>query len=162
MKEIQSEIDINPNTGEVNLSAEQNSFSQIKQVKLKASKVIDKRDFVKIQGRWEATKDGLTKILSSLPISYSWNIKDDKVTSLDGISYAQVKGVLSIQIGDTIRNIEGMGIVEKSEFSDNMKYSLHNMLAKAETRALKRAIDVAFGSIINWYIKTQLEAASSN
>ncbi len=52
-----------------------------------------------------------------------------------------------------------MGIVEKSEFSDKMKYSLHNMLAKAETRALKRAIDVAFGSIINWYVKNQLEVS---
>lgn len=157
MEETQGIIDINPNTGEVNLPAEQNSFTQIKQVKLKASNVIDKRDFVKIQGRWEPTKDGLTKILSALPISYSWKIITDRVAIHDGMNYAQVKGVLSIHIGDTVRDIEGMGIVEKDEFAQGVKYSLHNMLAKAETRALKRAIDVAFGSIINWYVKTQLE-----
>lgn len=158
MENTQKEIiDINANTGEINLPAEQNSFNQIKQVKLKASAVIDKKDFVQIQGRWEPTKDGLTKILSALPVSYSWKILSDEVGSLDNIAYAKVKGVLSIQIGETVRDIDGMGIVEKNEFAQGVKYSLHNMLAKAETRALKRAIDVAFGSIINWYVKSHLE-----
>lgn len=151
-------IDIDTNTGEINLPVKQDDFKQIKQVKLKASNVIDPKDFVKINGRFEPTKDGLTKILSALPVSYSWKILSDRVAVHDGMNYAQVKGVLSIQIGETVRDIEGMGIVEKSEFTDRMKYSLHNMLAKAETRALKRSIDVAFGSIINWYVKNQLEA----
>jgi len=151
-------IELDSNTGEINLPVQQNSFNEIKQVKLKASNVIAANDFVKINGRFEPTKDGLTKILSSLPVSYSWKITNDDVLSLDGNAYAKVKGILSISIGETVRNIEGMGVVEKSEFSGAMKYSLHNMMAKAETRALKRAIDVAFGSIINWYVKTQLEA----
>ena len=150
-------IEFNPNTGEVNLPVIGNDFTQIKEVKLKASNVISPSDFVKINGRFEPTKDGLTKILSSLPISYSWNILTDEVLSLEGEVYAKVKGKLIITIGTTIREIEGMGVVEKNEFSGNMKYSLHNMMAKSETRALKRAIDVAFGSIINWYVKTQLE-----
>ena len=150
-------IELNPSTGEINLPVQQDSFNDIKQVKLKASNVIAPNDFVKINGRFEPTKDGLTKILSSLPISYSWKIISDEVLSLDNSTYAKVKGVLSINIGETVRDIEGMGVVEKNEFSGAMKYSLHNMMAKAETRALKRAIDVAFGSIINWYVKTQLE-----
>ncbi|QOP42485.1 hypothetical protein FJR45_00345 [Sulfurimonas sediminis] len=150
-------IELDPNTGEINLPVQSDSFDTIKQVKLKASNVISHNDFVKINGRYEPTKDGLTKILSSLPISYSWKILSDEVLSLDGGAYAKVKGVLSIHIGETVRDIEGMGVVERNEFSSGMKYSLHNMLAKAETRALKRAIDVAFGSIINWFVKTQLE-----
>jgi len=150
-------IELDPNTGEINLPVQQNSFDTIKQVKLKASNVISANDFVKINGRFEPTKDGLTKILSSLPVSYGWKIISDEVLTLDNKPYAKVKGVLSIKIGETVRDIEGMGVVEKSEFSGAMKYSLHNMMAKAETRALKRAIDVAFGSIINWYVKTQLE-----
>ena len=151
-------IELDPHTGEINLPVQQDSFDTIKQVKLKASNVISATDFVKINGRFEPTKDGLTKILSSLPISYSWKILSDDVLTLDGGAYAKVKGVLSINIGETVRDIEGMGVVERNEFSGAMKYSLHNMMAKAETRALKRAIDVAFGSIINWYVKTQLEA----
>jgi uncharacterized protein YpuA (DUF1002 family) len=62
-------IEFNPNTGEVNLPVIGNDFTQIKEVKLKASNVISPNDFVKINGRFEPTKDGLTKILSSLPIS---------------------------------------------------------------------------------------------
>ncbi len=149
-------IDINTETGEINLPVQSDSFNEIKQVKLKASNVIAPNDFVKINGRYEPTKDGLTKILSSLPISYSWKILSDEVLSVEGETYAKVKGILSISIGDTVRDIEGMGVVEKNEFNGAMKYSLHNMMSKAETRALKRAIDVAFGSIINWYVKTQL------
>lgn len=150
-------IDIDVSNGEVNLPVKEESFNIVKKVKLKASNIISKDDFVMINKRWEPTKDGLTKILSALPISYSWKILNDDIKSLDGESYAKVKGVLVLNIGDTVREIEGFGIVEKSEFSNNMKYSLHNMLTKAETRALKRAIDVAFGSIINWYVKNQLE-----
>ena len=150
-------IELDPQSGNINLPVNENSFNEIKQVKLKASNVISPSDFVKINGRFEPTKDGLTKILSSLPISYSWKIINDEVLSIDGGAYAKVKGILSINIGETVRDIEGMGIVEANEFSSGMKYSLHNMMAKAETRALKRAIDVAFGSIINWYVKTQLE-----
>lgn len=153
-------IDINASTGEINLPVKQDDFKQIKQVKFKASSVIDPKDFVKINGRFEPTKDGLTKILSSLPVSYSWKILSDRVAVHDGMNYAQVKGVLSIKIGETIRDIEGMGIVEKDEFAQGVKYTLHNMLAKAETRALKRSIDIAFGSIINWYVKNQLEVNS--
>ena len=150
-------IELDPQSGDINLPVQQDSFNEIKQVKLKASNVISPGDFVKINGRYEPTKDGLTKILSSLPISYSWKIINDEVLSIDGGAYAKVKGILSINIGETVRDIDGMGIVEANEFSNGMKYSLHNMMAKAETRALKRAIDVAFGSIINWYVKTQLE-----
>ncbi len=157
MKNKKEIIELDPITGEINLPVQQDSFNEVKKVKLKASSVISPSDFVKINGRFEPTKDGLTKILSSLPISYSWSIKSDEVLTLDGEAYAKVKGVLSVTMGDTVRDIEGMGIVEANEFNNNMKYSLHNMMAKAETRALKRAIDVAFGSIINWYVKNQLE-----
>jgi hypothetical protein len=151
-------IELEPNSnGVISLPVQQDSFNEIKQVKLKASNVISPGDFIKINGRFEPTKDGLTKILSSLPISYSWKIINDEILSLDNGAYAKVKGILSINIGETVRDIDGMGIVEANEFTDKMKYSLHNMMAKAETRALKRAIDVAFGSIINWYVKNQLE-----
>jgi hypothetical protein len=43
-----------------------------------------------------------------------------------------------------------MGICELSELKGNG--GLHFMNARAETRALKRAIEVLFGSVINYYV----------
>jgi len=47
-----------------------------------------------------------------------------------------------------------MGICELSELKGNG--GLHFMNARAETRALKRAIETLFGSVINWYVTTNL------
>ena len=58
----------------------------IKQTKLQAYKLLSPNDFVSINGVWEAKRDALIKILSSLPISYSWKIQIN--SSLE--KYAQV------------------------------------------------------------------------
>jgi len=148
-------LDINPQTGEILVSGDEKDFTLVKQSKIKAVKLLKREDFVMINGTWEAKKDGLLKILSSLPLSYSWELKSQNLDFEKG--FAQVNGLLIFQIGAIKRETEGMGICERSEFSGNMKYSLHNMNAKAETRALKRAIDVLFGSVINFYVMTYLE-----
>lgn len=148
-------LDINPQTGEILVSGDEKDFTLMKQSKIKAVKLLKREDFVMINGTWEAKKDGLLKILSSLPLSYSWELKSQNLDFEKG--FAQVNGLLIFQIGAIKRETEGMGICERSEFSGNMKYSLHNMNAKAETRALKRAIDVLFGSVINFYVMTYLE-----
>lgn len=48
-----------------------------------------------------------------------------------------------------------MGICEFSELKGNG--GLHFMNARAETRALKRAIETLFGSVINYYVIHVLE-----
>lgn len=150
----ESTLEVSPDTGEIVVAGTEQDFQQIKLAKIKAASVISPNDFVKISNRWEPTKDGLTKILSSLPISYDWKILSSEIKEIDGGKYAEVRGLLSIFVGESVRNIEGMGIVEPSEVGN---YSLHNMVAKAETRAQKRAIDVAFGSVVNWFVKTHMK-----
>jgi hypothetical protein len=49
-----------------------------------------------------------------------------------------------------------MGICSKIEFNEKVKYTLHNMNARAETRALKRAIETLFGSVINYFVMNNL------
>lgn len=153
-------IDINPQTGEILISGDKADFEMIKQSKIKVVKLLKPNDFVMINGTWEAKKDGLLKILSSLPFSYSWELKSQLLDFDRG--FAQVNGMLIFKIGSIERESEGMGICERTEFSGNMKYSLHNMNAKAETRALKRAIDVLFGSVINFYVLTYLQNPNRN
>jgi hypothetical protein len=149
MKEL---LEINNSTGEIILPCENEEDVQlIKQTKIKALKLLSKNDFVKINGVWEAKRDGLIKILSSLPISYTWEIKEKRLTD----TYSEILGVLSISTGSIIRKSDSMGICEYKELKGNG--GLHFINARAETRALKRAIETLFGSVINWYVVNCLE-----
>jgi len=144
-------LEIDSRTGEVLVSARNEDYTQIQQTKIKAFKLLSANDFVKINGVWEAKRDALIKILSSLPISYSWKILDKQLTK----EYAQVMGVLKIETGSIVREADSMGICEFSELQGNG--GLHFMNARAETRALKRAIETLFGSVINYYVIHVLE-----
>ena len=144
-------LEVDSRTGEVLVSAKNEDYTQIQQTKIKAFKLLSASDFVKINGIWEAKRDALIKILSSLPISYSWKILDKQLTK----EYAQVMGVLKIETGSIVREADSMGICEYSELQGNG--GLHFMNARAETRALKRAIETLFGSVINYYVIHVLE-----
>ena len=142
-------LEIDNNTGEIILPCiNEDDVKLIKQTKIKALNLLSKNDFVNINGVWEAKRDGLIKILSSLPISYSWVIQE-KVLDHEK-KYAQILGVLTITTGSITRSSDGMGICEYSELKG--KGGLHFMNARSETRALKRAIEVLFGSVINYYV----------
>ena len=146
-------LEINNATGEIIIPCENDEdVKLIKQTKIKALNLLSKNDFVNINGIWETKRDGLIKILSSLPISYSWIIQE-KVLDHEK-KYAQILGVLSVKTGSITRSSDGMGICEYSELKGNG--GLHFMNARAETRALKRAIEVLFGSVINYYVDRYL------
>ena len=82
-------MEIDSQTGEILLSANNRTdYELIKQTKIQAYKLLSPKDFVNINGVWEAKRDALIKILSSLPISYSWKILDKQLTK----EYAQVMG----------------------------------------------------------------------
>lgn len=144
-------LEVNAQTGEILLAANQHDATRIQQTKLQAFKLLSPTDFVQINGVWEAKRDTLIKILSSLPISYSWKILDNQLTK----EYAQVTGVLTIHNGSVSREADSMGICEYSELKGNG--GLHFMNARAETRALKRAIETLFGSVINYYVMNVLQ-----
>jgi hypothetical protein len=113
-------------------------------------KLLNPNDFVIINNVWEAKRDALIKILFSLPISYSWSIKEETITD----TYAQIKGELIIQSGKVKRQSDAIGICEFKELRGNG--GLHFMV----TRAIKRAIDVLFGSVINFYVLNYLPEVS--
>lgn len=139
-------LEIDATTGEILVDANEQDYKRVQQTKIQALKLLAKEDFVMINGTWEAKRDGLIKILSSLPISYSWNIKDRDLTK----EYAQIVGTLSVETGTIKRSADAIGICELSELKGNG--GLHFMNARAETRALKRAIETLFGSVINYYV----------
>ena len=139
-------LEVNPDTGEILVSANKDDFSQLQQTKIKALKILSQKDFVMINGTWEAKRDGLLKILTSLPISYSWVLKDRVLNK----EYAQIVGTLTVENGSITRSADSMGICEFSELRGNG--GMHFMNSRAETRALKRAIETLFGSVINFYV----------
>jgi len=110
-------------------------------------RILNKEDFAEINKRIEITRDGALKILSSLPLSYEMEILEQELKD----THALVKVRLTIEFHKTgIRRTGiGTGICEKWEVSKGKDFSLHNMITKAETRALKRAIEVCLGGIIN-------------
>lgn len=143
-------LEVNTDTGEILVSANKDDFSKLQQTKIKALKLLSNQDFVMINGTWEAKRDGLIKILSSLPISYSWKIKQKVLNN----KYSEVLGTLTVENGAITRSADSMGICEFTELKGNG--GLHFMNARAETRALKRAIEVLFGSVINYYVVNHL------
>lgn len=146
-------LTVNPTTGEIIVTGSKEQMEEIQQTKVAALKLLKQDDFVNINGTWECTRDGLLKILTSLPISYNWKIKARDITD----THSFIHGELVIAHGDVIRSAEAMGICERSELRGNG--GLHFMNARAETRGLKRAIETLFGSVINYYVIHHLEAA---
>jgi len=146
-------LTVNPTTGEIIVTGSKQQMDEIQQTKVAAFKLLKHDDFVNINGTWEPKRDGLLKILTSLPISYNWKIKARDING----THAYVHGELVIAHGDVIRSAEAMGICEYKELRGNG--GMHFMNARAETRALKRAIETLFGSVINYYVVNYLEAA---
>jgi len=145
-------LEIYAKTGEILLSQDKQEYQQIQQIKIKAYNLLNRDDFVLINGTWEAKRDGLLKILTSLPISYHWKISENHLTD----TYAKVVGCLTVEHGKMSRSADSVGICEMSELRGNK--TNHIMIATAETRALKRAIETLFGSVINYYVRRCLVA----
>ena len=153
--QIIPEVKFDENTGTMVIPANEEDKKLITLAKVEAYKLLKESDFAKINGTWEPKRDGMLKLLSSTPASYQWKILDVDIKN----DFVLVKGFLILQIGGVVREIEGLGIVEPDEMKDK---PLHFRVAKAETRALKRAIDVAFGSVINAYVIHVLEGKNGN
>lgn len=146
-------IEVDKTTGEIIISANKDDYEKIRTTKIKAFNLLSQNDFININGTWEAKRDALIKILSSLPISYAWEIKERIIDSKH--TYAQILGTLTVSTGNIIRSSDGIGICEFSEL--NGYGGLHFMNARAETRALKRAIETLFGSVINYFVVNYLD-----
>ena len=113
----------------------------------RALSVLDRKDFANVNGRIEITRDGALKILSSLPISYEITILQSDITPDKAV--VRVRLYLEFHKTGISRTTEGIGVCEKWELEKSKNYSLHNLITKAETRAIKRAIETALGGVIN-------------
>jgi hypothetical protein len=117
-----------------------------------AKQVLKPSDFAKIKTKIgeiiEIKRDGILNLLSSLPVGYNFRIIEREITE----DYALVRVELEVVFPNgIIRRGEGVGVCERAELKgiDN----LHNLLTKAETRAMKRATEVCLGAVINTVIK---------
>ncbi|MCI4463605.1 MAG: hypothetical protein JHC30_05480 [Caldisericum sp.] len=117
-----------------------------------AKQVLKPSDFATIKTKVgniiEIKRDGILNLLSSLPISYNFRLVEREITE----DYALVRVELEVIFPNgVVRRGEGVGVCERAELKgiDN----LHNLLTKAETRAMKRATEVCLGAVINTVIK---------
>lgn len=146
-------LTIDTETGEIIVTGDPLDTNRLRTSKIKVLQLLKPQDFYSINGVWEVKRDGLIKILSSLPISYQWEIKSLELKS----TYAQTHGILTIKVGSVTRQSDSIGICELDELQENK--TKHIMSATSETRALKRAIETLFGGVINYYVIHHLEAA---
>ena len=143
-------LKVNPETGEILVTGSYADFTKVQTTKIKALKLLSQNDFVMINGTWEAKRDGLLKILTSLPISYSWKINKNVMND----KFSQINATLTVKNGNVTRIVDCVGICQREELKGSK--SLHVQNATAETRALKRAIETLFGSVINFYVVNYL------
>ena len=147
---VQADIQFDEKSGAIVVPTNEKDKQMVSLAKVEAYKLLKPSDFVKVNGTWEAKRDGMLKLLSSTPVRYKWKITNTEIKN----DYVLVNGILILEVGNIHREADGMGIVEPNEMKDK---PLHFRVAKAETRALKRAIDTVFGSVINAYVINVLE-----
>ena len=143
-------LEVDATTGEILVTGSYSDFTKVQQTKIKALKLLNHRDFVMINGTWEATRDGSLKLLTSLPLSYSWKISKNTINE----QFAEIHATLSVKNGGVTKVADCIAICEYTELKGNG--GRHFMNARAETRALKRAIEALFGSVINFYVVNYL------
>jgi len=143
-------LEVDADTGEILVTGSYSDFTKVQTTKIKALKLLNHQDFVKINGTWEAKRDGLLKILTSLPLSYSWKINKNVMNE----RFSQVNATLSVKNGGVTKVADSVGICQREELKGAQ--TLHVQNATAETRALKRAIETLFGSVVNFYVVNYL------
>jgi hypothetical protein len=110
-----------------------------------AREIFTPDDFIAINGRYETTRDAMLKLLTSLPIGYNLEITNKSLTK----EYASLTVKLSVKFHATgiERVAECVGTCEMTEVK-GLK-TLHNLITRAETRAIKRAVETVFGAVVN-------------
>jgi len=141
---------------EVQVFEEKRELTTAERIVQIARQVLKPTDFAKIKTKVgeiiEIKRDGILNLLSSLPVGYNFRIIEREITE----DYALVRVELEVVFPNgIIRKGEGVGVCERTELKgiDN----LHNLLTKAETRAMKRATEVCLGAVINTVIKELFE-----
>ncbi|MEN2997773.1 MAG: hypothetical protein ABDH28_01870 [Brevinematia bacterium] len=105
---------------------------------------LEPADFVIVGGNVDISKDGLLKILNTIP---SYNL-DTEVVRYDS-NIVIVKCKIVVRANGEERTGTGHGSCSKEEMANRESHRIgHDILAIAETRAIKRAIEHALGTVI--------------
>lgn len=104
------------------------------------SRILDENDVVKIQGKTYTKRSGWRKI------ALAFNIR----TEVLGIEREHVDDVMIIRVraratANNGRYSDEVAVCDSSEFTGNLKPTLHNIETKAVTRAVNRAISDLVG-----------------
>jgi len=97
-----------------------------------------KTDFASIKGKIEPTRDLILKLIDPFLLSFDTDLKEKEVR--EGITYYTFKAEVRGQDG---RTVTGWGKCGTDEV--NGERAEHDAMTKAETRALKRAIEAKAG-----------------
>lgn len=97
-----------------------------------------KTDFASIKGKIEPTRDLILKLIDPFMLSFDTDLKEKE--KVEGITYYTFKAEVRGQDG---RTVTGWGKCGTDEVSGER--AEHDALTKAETRALKRAIEAKAG-----------------
>ena len=104
------------------------------------SRILDENDIVKIQGKTYTKRSGWRKI------ALAFNIR----TEVLGIEREHVDDTLIVRVraratANNGRYSDEVSVCDSSEFTGNLKATLHNVETKAVTRAINRAISDLVG-----------------
>lgn len=103
---------------------------------------LEKDDFVIVGQNVDITKDGIMKILNSI---------DEYQIDTQLIELTNEKAIVKAIVEIPKRKASGLGVSTSDEVEKRRKENsreLHDMLALAETRAIKRAVEMAVGTAI--------------
>ena len=108
------------------------------------ARLLDENDVVEIQGKKYIKRSGWRKV--ALAFNISTEIVSVEREKIGDIYVVRVRARASALIGKGIIRIsEEVGVCDSSEFTGNLKPTLHNIEAKATTRAINRAISNLVG-----------------
>ena len=103
--------------------------------------IVSKNDFVRIDGRIEIKRDLALKLFSLSKLSYEVSMLPARVAGDEMVYYAKAK----VFLNDGSKTIESLGSCDTREIDCKGGREHHDALARAETRAFKRAHEMAVG-----------------
>ena len=104
--------------------------------------IVKKDDFVNIGGRIEIKRDLALKLFSLSKLSYEISMLPARVIGEEMVYYAKAKVFLN---DGSKKTIESLGSCSTREIDCKGGREHHDALARAETRAFKRALEMAVG-----------------
>jgi hypothetical protein len=112
--------------------------------------IVQKDDFVNIGGKIEIKRDLALKLFSLSKLSYEVSMLPARIIGDEMIYYAKAK----VFLNDSSRTIASLGSCTTKEIDCKGGREHHDALARAETRAFKRALEMAVGlPVINQIIE---------